>query len=198
MVKLCGTATADSEQNSSRGYHPAIHGNDGDMTTRWTAADVGLEHYWTLDMGCEQSPERVVIYWEYPNGNFSDPYGAVFQVSQDGQVFTDLFYVEQAGQVLSVDMLTSAEGSGVDAGGGGAGGASGGAGGGTMGGAGDGGTGGSDAGGTQTPPWDGKARYIRVQITKLPPLVNGRASWASFFELEVYAHYRNDCGVGCP
>ena len=35
LVKLCGTATADSEQfSTSRGNHPATAGNDGDMTSR--------------------------------------------------------------------------------------------------------------------------------------------------------------------
>jgi hypothetical protein len=233
LVKLCGTATADSEQNSTRGVHPATDGNDGNMATRWTAADAVLGHYWTLDMGCEQSPERVIIYWEYPNGNYGDPYGATLQISHDGQVFTDLLYVEQSGQIMSVD-LTAAEGTGgADAGGvggaGGAGGASGASGGttgstldgggasgggpvdggvdggffvdaGSAGGAsGAGGAGGAGGGGgaTASSPWDGKARYLRVVVTKVPLPVNGRATWVSFWELEVYTHMRNNCGVAC-
>jgi hypothetical protein len=216
------------------------------MSTRWTAADAALGHMWTLDMGCVQSPEQVIIYWEYPNGNYTDPYGVVFEVSNDGQLFTNLFYMEQTGQVVSVDMLAAAQGAGdaggasgsgganaagggaggdgASAGGGGAGGDGASAGGGGAGGdGGGGGTGGLsegggvgtalDAGGfgggggeasggaggaTSNAPWDGKARYIRVQITKLPPPVNGRATWAGFWELQVYTHGRNNCGVSCP
>ena len=243
-MKLCGTATADSEQASaSRGNHPATDGNDGNMTTRWTAADGALGHYWTLDMGCEQSPVQVVIYWEYPAADYTDPYGIVFQISHDGQAFTSLFSVEQSGLPVTIDVvaLAAANTSGTGAGGasGGAGGASGGADGLDTGGAGgssDGGMGsaldgggassgaaGGDTGGNGTSagdgggiadsggiagsggttgngnqPWDGKARYIRIQVTKLPPVVNSKQTWAGFFELQVYANAGNACGVACP
>ncbi|HEY5959499.1 MAG TPA: discoidin domain-containing protein, partial [Polyangiaceae bacterium] len=243
--KLCGTATADSEQNSSRGYHPATDANDGDVTTtRWTAADAALGHYWTLDFGCEQSPESVVIYWEYPNGNVTEPYGVTFQISHDGQLFTDLFHVEQAGQVVTLDVNALARSGGVSGTGdggvntGGAGGASNsgtssngldsaGAGAGDGGGIGSGGAGGDGSGGgvtagggggigsggaggdrsgggvtatggsTGNSSYAGSARYIRVVITKLPPPVSGRATWAGFWELVAYTQHRNSCGVSC-
>lgn len=211
MVKLCGTATADSEQfSSTRGNHPATDGNDGNMSTRWTAADGSLGHYWTLDMGCEQSPAQVVIYWEYPASDYTDPYGIAFQVSHDGLTYTTLFTVEQSGVPVMLDLiaLTAGAGGAGTGGAGNAGGASG-ATGGSNGGAGA-QSGGASGGGAQSGGVSGAggtsgavpvirtARYIRVVVNKLPPVVGGKTTWAGFFELQVYALDRNACGVSCP
>jgi hypothetical protein len=230
MVKLCGMATADSEQvSSTKGSHPATDGNDGNMSTRWTVADGNLGHYWTLDMGCEQSPAQVVIYWEYPSSDYADPYGIAFQVSQDGQAYTTVFNVEQSGLPVTLDVVALAAGAGGAGTGGSSGGGhagvsglgdSGGAGtnsagasganGGTSGGGGGAQSGGASGGGAQsggangvggtsgTAQWNGSTRYFRIVVNKLPPTIAGKATWAGFFELQVYALSRNACGVACP
>jgi hypothetical protein len=87
-VELEGTATADSSQNSSGGMHPPAHGNDGDLGTRWCAADPNTGHYWTLDLGALHTLSRIEVVWEYPSQATGLPYGYVVAVSDDGASFT--------------------------------------------------------------------------------------------------------------
>jgi hypothetical protein len=87
-VELTGTATADSSQATTNNMHPAAHGNDGDLATRWCAADAALNHYWTLDLGAVQELTRLEIHWEYPAQGVGYPYLYRVDVSSDGTTFT--------------------------------------------------------------------------------------------------------------
>lgn len=42
----------------------ATFGNDGSSTTRWCAANNGLNHYWQVDLGASRTLVRVDIVWE--------------------------------------------------------------------------------------------------------------------------------------
>lgn len=55
-------ATSDSEQTSEN--HPASHGNDGNTSTRWCAANSGLNHYWHVDLGQSRTLTKVHLLWE--------------------------------------------------------------------------------------------------------------------------------------
>jgi hypothetical protein len=55
-------ATADSEETSKG--HLAGLGNDGDMTTRWCAADGAAGHYWQVDLGQSYTLSQFKISWE--------------------------------------------------------------------------------------------------------------------------------------
>jgi hypothetical protein len=55
-------ATSDSEQTSEN--HPAGHGNDGNTSTRWCAANSGLNHYWQVDLGQSRTLTKVHLLWE--------------------------------------------------------------------------------------------------------------------------------------
>ena len=68
--------------------HPAADGNDGDLSTRWCAADLNTGHYWTLDLGALHTLRRIEIVWEYPSTATGLPYGYLVAVSDDGVSFT--------------------------------------------------------------------------------------------------------------
>jgi hypothetical protein len=87
-VELTGTATADSSQATTSEMHPPAHGNDGDLATRWCAADGALNHYWTLDLGAVHELTRFEIHWEYPAQGVGYPYLYRVDVSSDGTTFT--------------------------------------------------------------------------------------------------------------
>jgi hypothetical protein len=87
-VELMGTATADSEEATTNQMHPAAHGNDGDLATRWCAANGGLNHYWTLDLGAVHELTRLEIVWEYPPMGVGYPYRYRVDVSTNGTTFT--------------------------------------------------------------------------------------------------------------
>jgi alpha-L-fucosidase len=42
----------------------ATFGNDGTTTTRWCAANSGLNHYWQVDLGASHTLGRIDITWE--------------------------------------------------------------------------------------------------------------------------------------
>jgi alpha-L-fucosidase len=56
------TITADSEQTSQN--HLATHANDGSTTTRWCAANSGLNHYLKVDLGQARTLTKVHLLWE--------------------------------------------------------------------------------------------------------------------------------------
>jgi hypothetical protein len=49
---------------SSQGLHPASNGNDGDLKTRWTAADGTFPQSWQVDLGSSKSITKVDIAWQ--------------------------------------------------------------------------------------------------------------------------------------
>jgi hypothetical protein len=87
-VELSGTATADSSEATTNQMHPAAHGNDDDTATRWCAANGGLNHYWTVDLGAVHELTRLEILWEYPPAGVGYPYLYRVDVSSDGTTFT--------------------------------------------------------------------------------------------------------------
>lgn len=87
-VELTGTATADSEQNTTNNMHPASHGNDGDLVTRWCAANGNANHFWTLDLGDVHEVTRFEVTWEYPTQAEGLPYLYRIDISNDGTTFT--------------------------------------------------------------------------------------------------------------
>jgi hypothetical protein len=88
VVELMGTATADSEENTTSQMHPATHGNDGDGTTRWCAANGNANHYWTLDLGAVHQVTRLEVTWEYPPAAVGLPYRYRVDISSNGTTFT--------------------------------------------------------------------------------------------------------------
>jgi hypothetical protein len=87
-VELAGTATADSEENTTSQMHPATHGNDGDVATRWCAANGNANHYWTVDLGAVHQVTRFEVTWEYPPAAVGLPYRYRIDISSDGTTFT--------------------------------------------------------------------------------------------------------------
>lgn len=84
---LPGTATADSEEAGVGKNHPASFANDGDPTTRWSAADGGLGHSWTLALTQSQVLTRIEIMWEYPPQATGGPYRYTVSVSDDNVTY---------------------------------------------------------------------------------------------------------------
>jgi hypothetical protein len=87
-VELPGTATADSEENTTSQKHPATHGNDGDLATRWCAANGNANHYWTVDLGAVHQVTRFEVTWEYPPAAVGLPYRYRIDISSNGTTFT--------------------------------------------------------------------------------------------------------------
>ncbi|WP_405083578.1 discoidin domain-containing protein [Paenibacillus psychroresistens] len=58
-------ATADSEETSKS--HEAVKGNDGSTSTRWTAANASLNHWWKVDLGSLTSLTGSEVNWEHNN-----------------------------------------------------------------------------------------------------------------------------------
>lgn len=56
------TATSDSEETAKNNV--ASHANDGDTSTRWCAANNGLNHYWHVDLGQSRTLTKVHLLWE--------------------------------------------------------------------------------------------------------------------------------------
>jgi hypothetical protein len=88
VVELMGTATADSEEATTSQMHPATHGNDGNATTRWCAANGNANHYWTVDLGAVHEVTRVEVTWEYPPAAAGLPYRYRIDISSNGTTFT--------------------------------------------------------------------------------------------------------------
>ncbi len=57
-------ATADSEE-TSKGNLVAM-GNDGDISTRWCAADGNPDHWWKVDLGGPYDLTGSQVLWEFP------------------------------------------------------------------------------------------------------------------------------------
>ena len=49
--------------SSSESGNPAANGNDGDFSTRWTAANDSYPQWWRVDLGSVQNLDKAVIYW---------------------------------------------------------------------------------------------------------------------------------------
>jgi hypothetical protein len=86
IERLFGTATADSWENSYA-QHPASLAIDCDTTTRWSAADGNVGHYWTLDLETSHALSRIEIMWEYPTWAKGGIYSYTVGVSNDNLAF---------------------------------------------------------------------------------------------------------------
>jgi hypothetical protein len=72
---------ASSEQTSKGNVAPL--GNDGNSTTRWSAADGNTPKWWRVDLGSVHRLSRIEIDWE-----FARVYGYVIEVSSDDTNYT--------------------------------------------------------------------------------------------------------------
>jgi hypothetical protein len=75
------SAIASSEQTSKGNLAPL--GNDGDSSTRWSAADAMTPKWWRVDLGAPHRISRVEIDWEFPR-----VYGYTIDVSSNDTVYT--------------------------------------------------------------------------------------------------------------
>lgn len=69
------TVISDSVENGN----PAANGNDGNINTRWCAADEGVNHWWQVDLGGNLDLTGTEIIWEK-----SKVYKYKLEVSSDG------------------------------------------------------------------------------------------------------------------
>ena len=75
-------ASADSEESGNA----AERGNDGDLGTRWCAADAELDHYWTVDLGEQHDLSGLEITFEFAGRD----YGYVVEGSLDDDDYATL------------------------------------------------------------------------------------------------------------
>jgi hypothetical protein len=73
-------ALADTEQAS----HPASHGNDGDVETRWCPSNGSAGHWWRVDLGAVRELTGVTITFEFAERL----YGYRIDVSDDDASWT--------------------------------------------------------------------------------------------------------------
>jgi hypothetical protein len=89
-VELTGVATASTSENggASNKQHPAAHGNDEDLMTRWCASGPSAGQYWTVDLMAVHEVVRFEVTWEYPSQAVGLPYRYRIDTSTDGTTFT--------------------------------------------------------------------------------------------------------------
>lgn len=75
-------ASADSEEAGNS----AERGNDGNVGTRWCAADAELGHHWTVDLGQPHEVTGIEIMFEFDGRN----YGYVVEASLDDDDYSTL------------------------------------------------------------------------------------------------------------
>lgn len=73
--------TASSVQSGNDSFN----GNDGDLTTRWTAVDATYPQWWRVDLGSVQSINKAVINWYSP---LSRSYKYQIEISNDDSTYT--------------------------------------------------------------------------------------------------------------
>jgi hypothetical protein len=114
VVRLFGTATADSEENNGPGkVHPASLAIDCDTTTRWTAANEAVGHFWTLDLGVIHALSRIEIMWEYPPQALKGLYDYTVGVSDSNATYSlaiDKSANEETIQTQGVDFPSGTSG----------------------------------------------------------------------------------------
>jgi hypothetical protein len=81
-LALSGTASADSTQNPN---FPS-RGNDGNTSTRWSAADSGLNHWWQVDLGAIRTLTSSQVMWQ----NSGVVYKYKIEVSTNGTTWTQV------------------------------------------------------------------------------------------------------------
>jgi hypothetical protein len=86
-AELTGEASADSWEDFSYGVYPASLGNDGDLTTRWCAADADAGHWWQVDLGASHTLSWIWIMWEDPPQAVGEPYLYTVDVSDNDSAF---------------------------------------------------------------------------------------------------------------
>lgn len=62
-IALNKSAFSDSQQSEN----PAYKGNDGNTSTRWSASDSSINHWWTVDLGALYNINGSQVTWEKPN-----------------------------------------------------------------------------------------------------------------------------------
>jgi fibronectin type 3 domain-containing protein len=93
-IDLNDPTTASSFQT---GNDPS-HGNDGDLTTRWTASGDTYSQWWQVDLGSTQAINKAIINWYNPS---SRSYQYEIQTSDDGVNFN--LVVNQTGRTAIGD-----------------------------------------------------------------------------------------------
>ena len=94
-LALNKTASADSTQTG----HAASSANDGNNTTRWTAANGTLPHWWKVDLGSSHALTKTIVMfegaavWKYK-----------IEVSADNVTFTTA--VDKTGNTVSAQSYT--------------------------------------------------------------------------------------------
>lgn len=71
-----------------QGTHPPEHGNDGNLTTRWSATSTSYPQWWKVDLGASHSLARVDINWYSSSGR---AYKYKIETSQDNSIFSTVF-----------------------------------------------------------------------------------------------------------
>jgi fibronectin type 3 domain-containing protein len=79
--------------SSSSGANPAANGNDGSLTTRWSASSTTYPQWWRVDLGASHTLSQVVINWYQSS---SRNYQYKIEVSGDDVTYTTV--VDQTGR----------------------------------------------------------------------------------------------------
>ncbi|NQX67245.1 discoidin domain-containing protein [Paenibacillus alba] len=79
-IALTKPASADSYQSN----HPVAAGNDGNESSRWSAADGNAGHWYQVDLGASYDISGTRVKWEMDNQN----YGYRIEVSDDNANWT--------------------------------------------------------------------------------------------------------------
>jgi beta-galactosidase len=98
LLSLGKTATASSYQVGNE----VAKGNDGSLTTRWTAADGTFPQWWKVDLGTGNSLNRVDINWYY---SATRSFKYKIEVSTDNTTFTTV--VDKTGNTITGDTSDS-------------------------------------------------------------------------------------------
>jgi hypothetical protein len=86
------SATASSSQSGNG----AANGNDGDLSTRWTASSSSYPQWWRVDLGSSKPITRAVTYWYNPDSRI---YYYKIETSNDGTNYTLL--VDKTGNTVA-------------------------------------------------------------------------------------------------
>jgi len=94
-IALGKTAGSDSEEN----VNPASKANDGNLTTRWCAADGSFNHWWKVDLGSNYNLTGTEVLWEK-----NKVYKYKIEVSTDGSTW--VLAVDKTGNTTSTQIQT--------------------------------------------------------------------------------------------
>ncbi|MGO8764042.1 MAG: discoidin domain-containing protein [Limisphaerales bacterium] len=94
-LALRAAAFASTEQPP----HPAAHGNDGDLTTRWCASNGSAPQWWTVDLDKTVTITNVQIAWEHVAA-----YRYVIEASPDNSTWSVV--ADRSGAFTPLDMTS--------------------------------------------------------------------------------------------